>query len=57
VAHDRLANCREDELITRSAPQWAWDVIDETLAMDAQSSAFDPELRDEIDAALAAMTD
>lgn len=34
--------------ITRSAPAWAWDLIDETLAMDAQSSAFDAELRQRI---------
>ena len=44
-------------LITRSAPAWAWSVIDETLAMDAQSSAFDPELREKIGRALQAMLD
>ena len=36
----------------RHAPKWAWDTIDETLALDAESSAFDLALRREIDAAL-----
>lgn len=44
-----------DEVVTRSAPRWAWDLIDETLAMDSKSGSFDPELRQEIHAALEAM--
>ena len=44
-----------DKLVTRSAPTWAWETIDETLAMDARSSAFDETLRREIQAALDAM--
>jgi hypothetical protein len=47
----------DSELVTRSAPAWAWEVIDETLAMDAQSSAFDPDLREKIGKALEAMID
>lgn len=42
-------------MITRQAPAWAWDIIDETLAIDAQSRAFDPHLRNAIGDALAAM--
>lgn len=42
-------------LITRTAPAWAWDIIDETLDMDSQSNAFDRNLRQEIAAALKAM--
>lgn len=42
-------------MITRQAPAWAWDVIDETLAADAQSRAFDRDLRAAINDALAAM--
>ena len=45
------------EPVTRSAPRWAWDVIDETLAADARSSAFDPALREEVQSALDAMVD
>lgn len=43
------------ELVTCSAPRWAWDTINETLAMDAESKAFSQELRDEIAAAIDAM--
>lgn len=45
----------DDEIITRSAPRWAWATIDETLAMDAESKAFAAELRDEIKLATAAV--
>ena len=44
-----------DEVVTRSAPRWAWEVIDETLEMDANSSAFDKELREQIALALKGM--
>lgn len=47
----------QDEIVDRAAPRWAWDIIDETLAMDSQSKAFDPELRDQIAAALRAMVE
>ena len=43
------------DVVTRSTPSWAWDVIDETLRMDGQCKAFDPKLRDEINRARAAM--
>jgi hypothetical protein len=42
-------------MITRQAPAWAWDIIDETLAADARSRAFDAATRNEIGAALDAM--
>lgn len=45
----------ENELVTRSAPRWAWDIIDETLAMDERSKSFSAELREEIGAANTAM--
>lgn len=44
-----------NELVDRSAPRWAWDIIDETLAMDAESKAFDASLRASIAAANLAM--
>jgi hypothetical protein len=45
----------KNEIVTRCAPQWAWEVIDETLDLDASSPAFDSELRQHIQAALIAM--
>jgi len=42
-------------LVTRSAPEWVWDLIDETLAMDTQSKAFDQHLRTRIGASILAM--
>lgn len=42
-------------MITRQAPQWAWNIIDETLAMDADSKAFNADLRNAINDALGAM--
>lgn len=44
-----------DQIVTREAPRWAWEIIDETLFMDAQSKAFDSTLRDDIHAANQAM--
>jgi len=44
-----------NEVVSRSAPRWAWEMIDETLAMDAQSKAFDANLRQSIGEANAAM--
>lgn len=43
------------EVITRSAPRWAWDLIDETLDFDSRSSAFDAALRERLQKALRAM--
>lgn len=37
-----------DELVDRCAPRWAWDIIDETLANDAKSKAFDAETREQV---------
>lgn len=45
----------ENELVDRAAPRWAWDIIDDTLAKDGQSNAFDASLRDDINAATFAM--
>ena len=36
---------QNDRLELRYAPEWAWDIIMETLALDSRSRAFDPELR------------
>jgi hypothetical protein len=36
-------------------PEWAWDMVWETLDMDSKSTAFDPILRDKIAAAVAAI--
>lgn len=44
-----------DEIVDRSAPRWAWEIIDETLDMDAVSSAFSGDLREGIRRALMAM--
>ncbi|MDX5412826.1 MAG: hypothetical protein LPK02_07240 [Rhodobacterales bacterium] len=44
-----------NEVVDRSAPRWAWDLIDETLEMDTQSKAFDFALRVQISNALIAM--
>ena len=41
--------------VTIRVPEEAWDVLLETLEMDAQSSAFDPALRKEIARALKAV--
>jgi hypothetical protein len=46
----------QNELVSRSAPRWAWDTIDETLDMDRRSTAFTADLRDTIGAAVDAMT-
>ena len=46
----------EDELVTRCAPRWAWDIIDETLSMDAEARNFDPELRGAIRLAIKGMS-
>lgn len=43
---------KKEPMVTLRMPQSAWDTLEETLQMDAQSSAFDPELREEIEEAL-----
>lgn len=40
------------EYVTVRLPQDAWDKLKETLELDSESSAFDPELRKEIREAL-----
>jgi len=46
-----------DDMVTRSAPRWAWDIIDECLVLDARSLAADRALRTQIADALAAMVE
>jgi len=41
-----------DEVVTRSAPRWAWDIIDNTLYMDAKSKGFDEETRADVSMAM-----
>lgn len=48
-------NEADAEIVTRSAPRWAWEIIDETLDADSRSKAFDPNLRAMIRAATVAM--
>lgn len=43
------------QIVSRVAPAWAWEIIDETLSMDAMSKAFDPGLRESIRKAHAAV--
>ena len=45
----------QDRIVDRSAPRWAWDIIDETLALDASSGAFDSALRSDIRDAIESM--
>ena len=47
----------ENEIVLRKAPVWAWRAIDETLYLDARSSAATPELRQIIKEAAEAMED
>ena len=47
----------QSEIVSRAAPRWAWEVIDETLAADERSGAFDPALRKQIAEATEAMRD
>lgn len=46
----------EEPVECRSAPVWAWDIIDEALGIDAVSNASDKELRGEVQRAIDAMT-
>lgn len=50
-----MTDSYDDEMVTRAAPRWAWYIIDDTLACDASSSAFDPALRKQVSQALTAM--
>ena len=42
------AEAFDHKMVTRQAPRWAWAIIDETLSIDARSSAFDAQLRRDI---------
>ena len=52
-----MASDYDKEIVTRCAPRWAWEVIDETLACDVEAGNFDPDLRAAIACSLAAMID
>lgn len=52
---ERGTDAEEFEIVSRVAPAWAWEIIDETLSMDAMSKAFDPGLRESIRKAHAAV--
>lgn len=53
----KISIAQDDRIVVRRAPRWAWETIDETLAMDGRAGNFDPDLRVEIRAALEAMTE
>ena len=40
------------EIVSRAAPRWAWEIIDQTLALDAESKAFDEATRADVRAAV-----
>lgn len=43
------AHCQEENrIVSRAAPAWAWETIDQTLEADAHSRAFDQDLRESI---------
>lgn len=44
-------------IVTLRVPAAAWRILEETLRLDARSSAFDPELRRQIEAALGQVED
>ena len=44
-----------EDMVTLRAPRKAWQTLVETLSLDAQSAAFDPDLRTSIRAALASV--
>lgn len=52
-----MADTRDDTPVIRQAPQWAWDIIDQTLEMDSQSISCSRDLREEIKAAYESMED
>lgn len=58
MTHQRTARHTKAELLieTRQAPAWAWAILDETISMDCESSAFDEDLREEIYRANEAVT-
>ena len=43
-------------IVDRSAPRWAWDIIDETLSLGSCATNFDPSRRAEIRDAVNGMT-
>lgn len=53
--HADPASDYDNECVTRSAPRWAWEIIDETLDTDSKSNAFSTALRTSIEDALIAM--
>lgn len=50
-----LSTDYSNQVVTRSAPRWAWQIMDETLEMDTKSKGFDFNLRVQIRNSLTAM--
>ena len=46
----------QDKPQPRYAPEWAWDILLETLSMDTESKAFSLDLREDIKRALATVS-
>lgn len=59
ISNDVVAQPERDvyqnELVDRVAPRWAWEIIDQSLAIDRKSIACDPALRKVIGEAIDAM--
>ena len=54
MARDGLGQISDDQVLLRM-PSWAWDLVYETLSMDAASSSFSVGLRVDISRALKAI--
>ena len=55
MSNDRLGDPYMDEIVVRTAPRWAWEIIDETLDLDRHSIAFSKDLRQSISEGIHAM--
>lgn len=45
----------ENEVITRSAPRWAWDIIDDVLAQTEDAAIFPADYYEQLGKALNAV--
>ena len=50
-----MLNPPAESMVEHAAPEWAWKLIFETLNKDAESSAFDKDLRQRISDAINAV--
>jgi len=55
MIENQIMEEKDTTTVTWNLPKWAADTIFETLELDSQSGAFDPELRQEIAEALEAI--